>query len=113
MLPYLGVTSPARDYSSAEGLFAEPQTYQVISNYNYLSIVDAESKISFPYTSADYFHYGITGSKDNLLTVQKQQKRLAKSRLRLSEIETECNRFIMKQNVASHKSANAGGILLN
>jgi len=100
LLPYLGVTSSPREYSSAEGLFVGPQPYEVIGNYNYLSVVDVESKITFPYTSDDYFHYVITDGKDSLLTVPQQQKLLAKNRLRLREVEAECNRFILKQSTA-------------
>jgi len=105
LLPVLGVTSAQEDYSSAQGLFAGPPPYRVVGNYDYLAVIDAESKISFPYTSADYFHYGVTDGQDHLLPLVEQRKVLAEHRPRLSEVEAECNRFIEKQDVTHHGPA--------
>jgi membrane-anchored protein YejM (alkaline phosphatase superfamily) len=106
ILPLLGVTSPARDYCSEESLFTGARPYRVIGSYDYLALVDANNKLSFPFTTADYFRYIFRDSKDNMLPVSQQQPVLAAKQSQLSEVVAECSRFTLKNNpaVASRES---------
>ncbi|NJC87694.1 MAG: DUF3413 domain-containing protein [Desulfuromonas sp.] len=96
LLPYLGVTSPARDYSSEDGLFTGPQPYRVVGSYDYLGIVDPDSKLSFPFTTADYFHYIVSDASDSVLPLLQQQQLLPRKQKQLDEVVEECRRFTMK-----------------
>jgi membrane-anchored protein YejM (alkaline phosphatase superfamily) len=102
LLPYLGVTSSPFDYSSAPGLFAGQQPYRVVGNYNYLAVVDSEAKITFPYTSNDYFHYQVTDRLDQILPLQQQQRILVDKGQLLDEVAAESSRFILGRTVAQH-----------
>ena len=99
ILPLLGVTSPPLDYSSEEGLFAAPRPYRVIGSYDYLALSDTEGKLSFPFTTADYFHYIFSDSSDHVLPVQRQQQLLLDNQQNLDKVTAECNRFTVKNTV--------------
>jgi membrane-anchored protein YejM (alkaline phosphatase superfamily) len=103
ILPYLGVTSPARDYCSEESLFATPRPYRVIGSYDYLAIVDAQHKLSFPFTTAQYFRYIYSDNQDGMLPVRQQQELLQEKRPQLEEVTAECSRFTAKtRELAAH-----------
>jgi membrane-anchored protein YejM (alkaline phosphatase superfamily) len=96
ILPLLGVISPTDDYCSEDSLFAEPRPYRVIGSYDYLAIVDTEHKLSFPFTTAEYFRYIYSDSLDRLLPVQEQNQLLLEKRSQLDKVIAECSRFTAK-----------------
>lgn len=98
ILPLLGVTSPAHDYCSEEGLFKGSRPYRVVGSYDYLGVVDANNKLSFPFTTADYFHYIFSDSKDHMLPVSQQQSVLAEKQPQVGEVVAECSRFTRKND---------------
>jgi membrane-anchored protein YejM (alkaline phosphatase superfamily) len=108
ILPYLGVTSPPRDYASEEGLFAPFRTYRVIGSYDYLAVIDDKDKLSFPFTRKDYFHYIFNDGSDHLIPVAKQQQLLLDKKPELDAVAAECLRFTAKnQELASSQRQDA------
>jgi len=66
LLARLGVTTSPEKYSSAGALFS-PLPYLTMANYHYLSIFDDQFKLTFPFTSADYFYYTLYDDNDMLI----------------------------------------------
>ncbi|TLM65862.1 MAG: DUF3413 domain-containing protein [Deltaproteobacteria bacterium] len=97
ILPLLGVTSPSADYCSEDGLFAAPRPYRVIGSYDYLGIIDDRHKLSFPFTTAQYFRYIYSDSRDGLLPLVQQKQLLIDKRPQLDEVTAECARFTAKR----------------
>lgn len=93
LLGALGVTTPARDYSSADSLAVE-MPYHVVGEYDYMGIVDAQSKITFPYTGSTYFRYGTFSADDHPLTREAGRQLIAAQQARLDEVVAESGRFL-------------------
>lgn len=105
ILPLLGVTSPPGDYCSEEGLFAPPRPYRVVGSYDYLGIVDANGKLSFPFTTADYFHYIVSDDSDRVLPLLQQQRILSEKQAQIGKVTAECNRFTARSTELAGTSA--------
>ena len=110
ILPLLGVTSPPQDYASEEGLFAASRPYRVIGSYDYLGIVDDKGKLSFPFTTADYFHYVYSDSRDNVLQLQQQQQLLQAEQPQLEQVLGECRRFTARPEKVAAVTQPATGV---
>lgn len=93
LLGHLGVTTPARSFSSADNLAVE-MPYHVVGEYDYMGIVDAQSKITFPYTGSTYFRYGTFAADDHPLTREAGRLLVAERQARLDEVVAESGRFI-------------------
>ncbi|PKO87263.1 MAG: hypothetical protein CVU18_11380 [Betaproteobacteria bacterium HGW-Betaproteobacteria-12] len=93
LLAYLGVSAPARSYSSAEPLAVE-MPYHVVGEYDHMGIVDAGNKITFPYTGSTYFRYGTFDAADHPLTRDAGRQLVAAQQARLAEVVAESGRFL-------------------
>lgn len=93
LLEYLGVSAPARSYSSADNLFT-PMPYFVVGEYDHMGLVDGEHKITFPYTGSSFFRYSVFDANDQPLDRQRSQQLLATQQERLAEINRESRRFV-------------------
>lgn len=98
LLPLLGVTSGFQGYASEDSLFTSVRPYRVVGSYDYLGLVDQRGKLSFPYTTADYFHYIVSDGADHLVPVRDQQKLIDEKQGFLNEVETECRRFVAEKS---------------
>jgi hypothetical protein len=93
LLGHLGVTTPARSYSSADTLALE-MPYHVVGEYDYMGIVDGQNKITFPYTGSTYFRYGTFAANDHPLTRDAGRQLVAAQQARLAEVVAESGRFL-------------------
>lgn len=93
LLARLGVTTPPEQYSSAGDLFSQIP-YLTMGNYNYLSIFDGRYKVTFPYTSSDYFHYALYDVHDMKIPRKDKDALIASLRPEILDIAGMCRRFI-------------------
>lgn len=106
LLQLLGVTSPPRSYSSADPLFT-PMSSFVVGEYDHMSIIDEEKKITFPYTGADFFRYRVYGSDDHPLTRERGQQVVAENRALIDSVVLESMRFLKKPETQPHSATAA------
>lgn len=93
LLTYLGVTQPARSYSSADTL-DQTMPYFVFGEYDYMGIFDGEHKITFPYTGSDFFRYSIFDAADRPLARPQREAVLAGATGLIDEVTRESRRFV-------------------
>jgi membrane-anchored protein YejM (alkaline phosphatase superfamily) len=93
LLAHLGVNTPSRSYSSADSLAVE-MPYHVVGEYDYMGIVDAQNKITFPFTGSTYFRYGTFDANDHPLTRDAGRQLVAAQQARLDEVVAESGRFL-------------------
>ena len=93
LLGELGVLQDPRSYSSADTLFAPASDYFVVGEYDYIGIIDNRYKITFPYTSSDFFRYTINDAKDNPVPREDKKRIVALYQGRIDEVIRESRRF--------------------
>lgn len=95
LLTALGVTTPPGEYSSADVLAVE-MPYHVVGEYDFMGIVDAQHKISFPFTGSSHFRYGTFDANDQPLTRDAGSRLVAAQQQRLAAVQTESARFLKR-----------------
>lgn len=95
LLAQLGVTTPADEYSLAGDLFT-PLPFVVAGNYNYLSVMDDHYKITFPFTSSDYFHYTVFDRQDNSVSRDEKKTAIARMQPEIDQVVAQSQRFVSK-----------------
>lgn len=97
ILPLIGITSKQSDYSFGHTLLHENRKSFVVGNYNYLSYIDSDYKLTFPYTGKSVFRVDVRKSDDNLVT--KTQSILTNEHYKdkLESLFKETNKFICKE----------------
>lgn len=95
LLEQLGVTTPPEQYSLAGDLYTS-LPFVVAGNYNYLSIMNDRYKVTFPFTSSDYFHYTVFDRQDNSVSRDEKQAAIASMQADIDEVVTESQRFVTK-----------------
>lgn len=93
LLAYLGVTQPARSYSSADPL-DQTLPYFVFGEYDHMGIFDGQHKITFPYTGSDFFRYSVFDAADQPLPRSQRDEVLAGARELIDEVTRESRRFV-------------------
>jgi membrane-anchored protein YejM (alkaline phosphatase superfamily) len=94
LLAELGVRQDPRSYSSADTLFAPSADYFVVGEYDYVGIMDDRYKISFPYTTSDFFRYTIQDAQDGPVPREAKERILAQYQNRIEEVVRESRRFV-------------------
>lgn len=95
LLQMLGVTAPARSYSSADPLFT-PMSSFVLGEYAYMAVVDDKYKITFPFTGSDFFRYRVTDANDMPVDRDVSVTVLARYQPLLDQVARESSRFIKR-----------------
>jgi len=93
LLTYLGVTQPARSYSSADTL-DQTMPYFVFGEYDHMGIFDGAHKITFPYTGSDFFRYSVFDAADQPLPRMEREVVLAGATGLIDEVTRESRRFV-------------------
>lgn len=93
LLTYLGVTQPARSYSSADTL-DQTMPYFVFGEYDHMGIFDGAHKITFPYTGSDFFRYSVFDAADQPLPRMEREAVLAGATGLIDEVTRESRRFV-------------------
>ncbi len=93
LLSYLGVTQPARSYSSADTL-DKTMPYFVFGEYDHMGIFDGKHKITFPYTGTDFFRYSVFDANDHPVARDVRQVVVSGATALLDEITRESRRFV-------------------
>ena len=93
LLGELGVRQDPRSYSSANALFAPAADYFVVGEYDYIGIIDDRYKITFPYTSGDFFRYTINDAQDNPVPREAKAQVIGQYQGRIDEVIRESRRF--------------------
>ena len=94
LLGELGVRQDPRSYSSASTLFAPTADYFVVGGYDYIGIIDDRYKITFPFTSGDFFRYTITDAQDHPLPRDAKPQIIGQYQGRIDEVIRESRRFV-------------------
>ncbi len=95
LLEYLGVTTPSRQYSSADPLHTK-MPRSVVGEYDHMAIIDGQTKIGFPYTGADFFRYRVSDQSDHPLSRSRSAQVLSDSRGVVNAVVAESMRFVHK-----------------
>ncbi len=93
IMQYLGVTTPPESYSLAGNLFAPPD-YLVVGNYTYMGVKQGDTKISFPFKTADYFRYDVYGPGDKKPSREVSAQIVASKAALLDQVVQESRRFV-------------------
>ncbi len=93
LLARLGVTTPPENHSSAGDLFS-PLPYLTMGNYHYLSIFDGRYKVTFPFSTKDYFHYSLFDTHDVKVPRKDKDKLIVSLQPELQDVAGMCRRFI-------------------
>ncbi len=93
LLSRLGVTTPPENYSTAGDLFSE-LPYLTMGNYNYFSVFDKKYKITFPFTSSEYFHYSLYDDHDIKVPRKEKDALISSLEPKLQDVAEMCNKFI-------------------
>lgn len=93
LLARLGVTTAPEQHSSAGDLFS-PLSYLTMGNYNYLSIFDGKYKLTFPFTSSEYFRYSLYDIADVKVPRDEKDELIAYLNPELQDVAEMCRRFI-------------------
>ena len=93
LLGELGVRQDPRSYSSANTLFAPASDYFVVGEYDYIGIIDDRYKITFPYTSGDFFRYTVTDARDAPVLREAKAQVIGQYQGRIDEVIRESRRF--------------------
>lgn len=93
LLEQLGVTQDAHSYSSATPL-ANALPYFVAGDYDYMTVFDANYKITFPFTGSDYFRYTVHDAADRPLTRERRDAVVAEYQDKIDAVVQESRRFM-------------------
>lgn len=93
LMERIGVITPYQGYSLADDLFTK-LPFLVAGNYNYLCIIDDKHKLTFPFTSSDYFHYTVFETDDSSIKSEDKSAIIAQMRGDINTVINESNRFI-------------------
>jgi len=94
LMKYLGVTTPAQDYTLA-GALLQHEDFLLLGNYNYVGVKAGENKIVFPFTASDYFRYDVYDASDNRLPRDERQRVIEVSGVVLDRVIEESRRFVL------------------
>ena len=93
LMEKLGVTTNADKYALADDLNSI-LPYLVVGNYNYLSVIDNNHKITFPFTSTDYFHYTVFTRDDQSVNADEKQEVIKQIQPLIDDVTKDCQRFV-------------------
>lgn len=93
LLERLGVTQDPLTYSSARTLFAE-EPYFVAGDYNYMTVFDERSKVTFPFNGSDFFRYVVTDDNDQPVSREEKKEILNRNEARIAAVARESQRFV-------------------
>ncbi|SFK72927.1 sulfatase-like hydrolase/transferase [Methylophaga sulfidovorans] len=93
LMEKLDVTTDSDKYALA-GDLNSTLPYLVAGNYNYLSVIDDKHKITFPFTSTDYFHYTVFTRDDKSVNADEKQKVIKQMQPLIDAVAEDCQRFI-------------------
>ncbi len=93
LLKKLGVPHDPFSYSSADDL-TTTLPYLIMGNYNYMTVFKDKYKVTFPFTSSDYFHYAIYDDHDVRVPRKEKTPVLAFMQPTINEVLKESNRFV-------------------
>lgn len=94
LLSQIGVRQPPRTYSSADTLFSPNVPYFVLGEYDFISIMDSQVKITFPFTGRNFFRYTVHDANDQPVPREKKQKIIEQYQARIDEVVAESRRFV-------------------
>ena len=66
----------------------------MVGEYDYIGIIDDHYKITFPYTSSDFFRYTINDAKDNPVPREAKERIIGQYQGRIDEVIRESRRFV-------------------
>ncbi len=97
ILPLLGVTSNPDIYSFGQPILSNKRSSMVIGNYNYISYMDSQYKLTFPFTGKSGFELSIRTFDDRLVT--RAHKLLIREHYKpmIDNLFKESKRFICKE----------------
>lgn len=102
LLPRLGVTNPAQDYSVGYDLLSDfEREHVILSDWSSIGYKDHAVKIRLPMNAGGFASKKITGPHDEMLTVADAQHRFAAERGNLVQMMRELGKFTIKAAPAS------------
>ena len=97
IMPRLGVTNPASDYSAGYDLLSDfKREHIILSDWSSIGYKDAGIKIRLPMNAGGFASKKITGPHDEMLTVADAQNRFAAERGDLMQMMRELGKFTVK-----------------
>jgi membrane-anchored protein YejM (alkaline phosphatase superfamily) len=97
LLPRLGVTNPAQDYSVGYDLLSDfKREHVILSDWSSIGYKDHAVKIRLPMNAGGFASKKITGPHDEMLTVADAQHRFAAERGDLVHMMSELGKFTIK-----------------
>ncbi len=93
LMEEIGVTTDSDKYALA-GDLSSTLPYLVAGNYNYVAVIDDKHKITFPFTSTDYFHYTVFTRDDQSVNIDEKQKVIKLMQPLIDSMVEDCQRFI-------------------
>jgi membrane-anchored protein YejM (alkaline phosphatase superfamily) len=95
ILPMLGVVSIPEDYSFGHSLLAKTRDSFVVGNYNYISYIDPDYKLTFPYTGKTAFQVTVQKADDNLVTRAERNLVYSKYQNTIDNLFRDTSKFIL------------------
>ncbi len=95
ILPMLGVVSDPQDYSFGDSLLAKSRNSFVVGNYNYISYIDPDYKLTFPFTGKTAFQVRVQKADDNLVTRAERNSVYLKYQNTIDNLFRDTSRFIL------------------
>lgn len=97
IMPLLGVTNPARDYSTGYNLLAgEERKHAVLAEWSSTAYMDHDVKIAMPLAVVATQHPRVTGPHDEPLSEKEQDEAFARKAKDLSGMMEELGRYVTK-----------------
>ena len=93
LLEQMGVRQDPLSYSSASNLF-KPMPYLVVGDYDYMGLIDDQYKITFPFTSSDFFRYTVHHANDHPVARELRDQVIGTHESLLNELVKESGRFV-------------------
>lgn len=111
ILPRLGVTNPAGDYSAGYDLLSDHKREHIIlSDWSSIGYKDAAIKVRLPMNAGGFASKKITGPHDEMLTVADAQNRFAAEQGDLVQMMRELGKFTIKAAPASSSTVSAARV---
>lgn len=97
IMPHLGVTNPAGDYSVGYDLLSDyKREHIILSDWSSIGYKDADIKVRLPMNAGGFASKKITGPHDEMLTVADAQARFKAEQPSLVEMMRELGKFTIK-----------------
>lgn len=98
LMPLLGVANPCSDYSIGHNLLnGERRSYTYISDWDKVTYVDDEVKITQPVNSKGFFMFKATKVNDEALSSVERKVMMHKKQLAMKQLANELGKFFKKK----------------